>query len=245
MPAWQDKLTAISYAPYTRVDVRRMHKMGVLTDEEVFTAYADVGFSPFAEGDIHESIHNAFLCERCRGESKAGRMLDFTIQYNARPTVNEETAEDTERAKQKDLTKADILSGYRDGLLNVSEAGETLYRLGYSENEVTYYLARVEYDNIKDEQTSNLRYLHDAYIKGVLSFGDVTDELGSLNLPGAMTEHYLRMWDLERRARSNKPTKSELMAFLRKEIIDDTTWHTEMKGLGYPDRYIEWYKATV
>ncbi|GAI96663.1 unnamed protein product, partial [marine sediment metagenome] len=117
--------------------------------------------------------------------------------------------------------------------------------MGYDSEEVEYYISRVNYERDRDELTNSLRYLHDAYIKGVRTFAQVTDELGKLNLPAKMTEYYQRTWDLERIARSNKPTKSELMAFLRNEVIDRETWHIEMAGLGYPDRYINWYAATV
>ncbi len=44
MPYWRDKLIQISYNPYTRVDVRRMYQAGVLTEEEVFRAYLDLGY---------------------------------------------------------------------------------------------------------------------------------------------------------------------------------------------------------
>jgi hypothetical protein len=41
---WRDKLLAIAYTPYTRVDARRMHKLGVLTDAELVVAYKDIGY---------------------------------------------------------------------------------------------------------------------------------------------------------------------------------------------------------
>lgn len=245
MPAWQKPLTAISYAPYTRVDVRRMHKIGVLDDEEVFTAYADVGFSPFALDCVHETVAEAFACEKCRTESKAGRMLGFTILYNFSPPEVETTAEDTERAKQKDLTKADVLNGYRDGLLEEEEATEVLYRLGYSKEEQDFYIAKTDYQREQAEVNDTTKYLHDAYVKGIITFEEVTDELGKVNLPAKMTDYYLKVWLLERNSRILKPTKAELGAFLRKKIIDKETWHEEMVGIGYPDKYIKWYAEAI
>ncbi|MBA7617778.1 hypothetical protein ES703_25096 [subsurface metagenome] len=237
MPAWREPLKAISYSPYTRVDVRRMHKIGVLDNEAVFTAYADVGFSPFAPGCVHDTVAAAFACETCRHFSKAGHMLDFTILYNAEPPEVEKTEDDKERER----TKSDILTGLADGLVDEGEAVELLTKLKYGAASIAYYLGRVDYERDKDELTTSLRYLHDSYLKGVITFAGVTDELGKLNLPTKMVEYYQRTWDLERLARSNKPTKSELMTFLRKGVIDDATWHAEMIGLGYPDRYIQWY----
>ncbi len=44
-PFWRDKLTKIAFNPYTRVDTRRMHDMGVLTDSELVQAYMDQGYN--------------------------------------------------------------------------------------------------------------------------------------------------------------------------------------------------------
>ncbi|GAH80833.1 unnamed protein product, partial [marine sediment metagenome] len=56
-PFWRDKLTKIAYNPFTRVDVRRMHKAGVLSEAELLRAYMDVGYDA----------------------EKAGKMTEFTI----------------------------------------------------------------------------------------------------------------------------------------------------------------------
>jgi len=59
-PFWRDKLLAISYSPYTRVDVRRMHAAGVLDEKGVYRNYRDLGYN-------HE---------------RATKMTEFTIAYN-------------------------------------------------------------------------------------------------------------------------------------------------------------------
>jgi hypothetical protein len=46
MPYWRDALTLLAYNPITRVDIRRMYGMGLLTYEEVQRAYQDGGYSP-------------------------------------------------------------------------------------------------------------------------------------------------------------------------------------------------------
>ncbi len=63
-PLWRDRLTQIAYNPYTRVDVRRMHNVGVIDDAELLRAYMDLGYD----------------------EEKAGKMSQFTIAYNRRET---------------------------------------------------------------------------------------------------------------------------------------------------------------
>lgn len=45
MPWWRDKLRAISYNPLTRVDVRRVYKMGIIDREQVKRTYLDLGYN--------------------------------------------------------------------------------------------------------------------------------------------------------------------------------------------------------
>lgn len=45
MPWWREKLQAISYSPLTRVDVRRVFKMGIITRDEVKRTYLDLGYN--------------------------------------------------------------------------------------------------------------------------------------------------------------------------------------------------------
>jgi len=59
MPYWRDKLIKISYRPYTRVDVRRMYRIGVLSRDEVKRAYLDIGYD----------------------DEKAERMTEFTVAW--------------------------------------------------------------------------------------------------------------------------------------------------------------------
>jgi hypothetical protein len=44
MPWWREKLQAISYNPLTRVDVRRVFKMGIINRDQVYRTYLDLGY---------------------------------------------------------------------------------------------------------------------------------------------------------------------------------------------------------
>ena len=59
MPYWRDLLIQLSYNPLTRVDVRRMYRTGTLDEEEVHSAFLDIGYSP----------------------ENADRLLDFTMKF--------------------------------------------------------------------------------------------------------------------------------------------------------------------
>jgi len=58
MPFWREKLTGIAFKRLSRVDIRRMYGVGVLTEEEVYDAYLELGYN----------------------ERDAKRMSDFTVK---------------------------------------------------------------------------------------------------------------------------------------------------------------------
>ena len=58
MPFWREKLTGIAYRRLSRVDIRRMYGVGVLTEAEVYEAYLELGYN----------------------ERDARRMSDFTVK---------------------------------------------------------------------------------------------------------------------------------------------------------------------
>jgi len=75
MPFWRDKLTQIAYRRLTRVDIRRMYRVGVLTEKEVFESYLHHGYS----------------------EINAERMAEFTIRQTLQ-TLSKFTSGDIVKA---------------------------------------------------------------------------------------------------------------------------------------------------
>ena len=45
MPFWREKLTGIAFRRLSRVDIRRMYRVGVMTETEVYDAYLELGYN--------------------------------------------------------------------------------------------------------------------------------------------------------------------------------------------------------
>ena len=86
MPFWRDKLIQLSFVPFTRVDVRRMHKLGILTEAQVKQAYMDIGYSP----------------------EKAAALTKFTLALNAGTAT--QTERDLTKAEMVSAFKKRIIS---------------------------------------------------------------------------------------------------------------------------------------
>jgi hypothetical protein len=223
MPFWRSNLVKLSYNPLTRVDVRRMHKLGVINREEVKRAYKDLGYN----------------------DENAERLTVFTELYNADPEDSESTDSDKRRVTERDRSKEDWLSGYALGMINRTDALTGLAALGYDENEQEYYIAREDYKKAKKLTDKYIEYCHDAYIKGVNTLNEVVDQLTALNLPGETIDELTQGWQIERNLRVAKPTKSEILGWVKRKMMSLVEAADELRGLGYNDKYVNLYLSGI
>lgn len=109
MPYWREHLKAISYNPLTRVDVRRMHKIGVLDRDSVKRAYQDVGYN----------------------EKNAELMTEFTVLYNQENERDLTKADILAAYKRRLLTKNETVEYLRAMAYDETEIGVLITRIDY------------------------------------------------------------------------------------------------------------------
>ncbi len=136
-PYWRDKLTAVAYQPLTRVDSRRMHDLGVLSNDELVKVYMDQGYN----------------------EENAVRMARFTIKYNAE--------NDKKLTKQMVVKAyIDGLMNRADALSLLIDAGykndQAEFQVVYAEYEQTVKLQEQAVKNVGDRFKNNLITSNDA-----------------------------------------------------------------------------------
>jgi len=209
MPWWRDKLEAISYNPLTRVDVRRVFKMGIIGRDEVKRTYLDLGYD----------------------EEKAEWLTKFT------------EIEQTE--KDRDLTKAEILSAYEKSIINLSACKEMLLDLGYSQDEVSILISVKEYQTVKEIKERELKRIQKYYLAGAYTDNQTITELGRLDLVGAEQESLMRLWDSEKLSKLQMPSKKDLDTFFIQNIIDENIYKQELSKQGYTGNYINWYVMSI
>lgn len=206
---WREKLLAIAYTPYTRVDSRRMHKLGVLSDDELVTAYKDIGYD----------------------QQHAEKMALFTKRANM--------------AAEKDLSKADVLNGYKDRLLTKSQTSQFLIRLGYSTDEADYYLARTDFDLEQALSKAQQTAVKTRFLARLIDKAEARRLLDALGLPSANTEILLATWEVSLIPDEKLPTRTDLDKFLKADIISSDVYRQEMRRLGYSTQYLTWYERYV
>ena len=151
MPYWRDKLIQLSYNPYTRVDVRRMYKAGVLTKEEVFKAYKDLGYD-----DDHASKMTQWVCNESTEETRDLTKAEIMSLYQDRIISQDEVKSmlrslayqedeiemlinltDYKKAREKlNIVKSALESSYLAGLIDRNDALIYLEKFGLPASEV-------------------------------------------------------------------------------------------------------------
>lgn len=191
-PFWRDKLVAISYNPFTRVDVRRMFRLGILDHDGVFKSYKDIGY----DNDHAEKL-TQFTVADVRKEQKDlsqsqlfGLFEDGIISENElTESLNKLGYDATEIGYQvqaeklklqhaiiNDKTKS-LQTKYIDGLINTDFANSGLSTLGYSQDAIR---AKVElWDSIKQGRIEkpSVSVLQNWYKEDVISIDQFKEEL--------------------------------------------------------------------
>jgi len=157
-PYWRDKMMAASYHPLTRVDVRRMHKLEVLSDEQLLKAYKDVGYNEYnaslmvdwtkkynmmdpddpdrelTRAQLERGYRLGLLSQSQLNEALLAMGYDSDQQAFIAASIDEQGRTD-EAQDWLSLLKAQTSSG----LITVEEAKNKLASLGFSSASVEHY----------------------------------------------------------------------------------------------------------
>ena len=253
---WRDKLTKIAYMPYTRVDVRRMHDMGVIEPEDLVKAYTDLGY------DLEH----------------AGKMAEFTIKYNAdtekqltRSAILESYREDliTKSEAKALLTAQDYSSDLADYyllfedykqtkdlqdkkidrlreqfVLNITTevgARNSLNALGLRGSKIDDLMSDWVLDRYKYQAIPSKSELDNFLVKGIITQAHYTDLMSRHGFSPLHISWYLEDLERERTISARMPTKADLTSMYKKKAITEQEYITDMSRLGYSQKYIDLY----
>lgn len=167
MPFWREKLVGISFNPYTRVDVRRMHSMGVLNDQDLLRAYKDIGYD-----DEHAAKMQEFTIQYNNQDKKTLTKARILKAYQQKLTTATETRELLESIGFKENTidfemamvdwdelldiQTDVLksieANYTNNLIDKNEANDRLNKLNLSGEKISALFERWEVKRYQDQK---------------------------------------------------------------------------------------------
>ncbi len=209
MPFWRENLKQIAFSPLTRVDVRRMHDLGLITEDELLGRYMDIGFD----------------------ESNAEMMKQFTVAFNA--------PDPPEIIELEGLTRGTILNMFDDGILDETETREILVTLGVGDVAADLFISQRQSERQRRERKALIEGVVELATGAVISLPEAQDSLFSAGLTAVEIALAVQQILRNRSSRDRLPTIAELTKMQQATIIDSEEWRDAMAGHGFPDVWIE------
>jgi len=197
---WRDRLKAISYLPLTRVDVRRMFKLGILGEDAVYHAYRAIGYNDEnAEHLLRFTIADASsLTDETKLEVQKGKICTFYKQgildrekarellaaIKVSPIGTEtfldacdlDMSADHIKAMEANIKEAFMLGGFNaDGLRTA------LMNLGISLPVVNNKVEEWEFERIVNRKEPSAQLMKGWYKDGLLTDDELTARMQNLN----------------------------------------------------------------
>ena len=214
MPGWREPLTQISYTPFTRVDIRRMHRLGVLDEGEVLRSYKDIGYD----------------------DEKARTQLEFVLAANKEDElVTLDVA--------SDLTRSSILGFYADGIINRGTAFALLTQAGINVAASELFLLGADFDIERRDRGEQVTLILDRFRFVGQSLNESADQIRALGLETRERQLALLELERLSQMETKLPSKADLDKFLKAGIIPPTEYIDQLERQGFSPmwagRYLE------
>lgn len=212
-PFWRKPLKSIAYRPITRVDIRRMFKLGVMSKEEVTRRHLDLGYSP----------------------DDADKMTEFVVSL-----IDDTILEDD--VDTRILTQTQIKQLFLQGTLSKEEAIDGLISTDYSSSAAWLLVGSWETGREIRDRTSLLRLVTNKAVREGLDITEIEIIISGLNLTADERIIMNREIELRSSEYPNIPSKTELKQMRQKNIINEHDWINTMHQHGYNLVWINRYK---
>jgi len=237
---WELPSISMAYEMLHRGVITRSDLELLLKTQDVMPFWRDklieVSYRPYTRVDVRrmyqtgtltkEDVYQSYL-DLGYDKEKAEKMTDFTVSY----------ATETER----DLTKAEIIDGFKKNIVTEKETTDFLVLMGYDPDEAAFYLQRAIFDIEKSERTTLISNIKTRFEKGAITENEARERLAEGNIPSTEVETLIELWKLTRGSAVSTPSITDLTKLLRAEIITQEQWEEEMVNKGYAKKYIEMY----
>jgi hypothetical protein len=214
MLKWREPLKAIAYRPITRVDVRRWHAVGMLTDDELTERYKRVGFSP----------------------ADALKQTEFTKLFNER-------GEDDALEPFRTPLRSRATGLWRRGMLTDEQLSGIFLDLGFPADQAEAFLTAALFEREADRAQETLRSIKPLFVRGFWTEAETVARLRELGFVEDELRVALDDWTLDKELRAETEleraerdlSKSDVLGAFRDQLINRLDAEEFLRGLGYDD----------
>lgn len=265
---WRERITQAVFTPFTRVDVRRMYKLGILSFEDMVKAYKDLGYDEWHARKLAEFTQ---LYEADDPEDKSAQYKQLTLSMLQKAYLKNliSLGEFQQRVKElgypegeidlivriTDLQRTveqapdffkeyqkDIKSlverSYAKGMIDYQTAKRYLQDVGITDEEIEYILSVADYVFLEDTRKQQIKIIGTAYTNGAIDRIQAIEALGKLEIAAREQERLLETWDIQIMLGSKRLTEAQYRHAVIVGSINLDDYAEAMKDLGYAQKDI-------
>jgi hypothetical protein len=262
---FRERMIEVSYNPVTRVDLRRLYRLGVIDYKELIERYKDLGYTD-RDAELLAQFTAKYEADSSDDKDVQMRNLSLSLikQLYMKSVINEGEAkkriqalnysdEDADRLvnlyKQEKAAdqvlsydkeaKADIKryveEGYALGYMTFQEAKRRLVGIGYIDSHAEAILNLVDYHTEMQILEEQIKRIAEEFNSGVIDDVELTNRLGKLNIPAERMSRVLDLVMAQKRHRTRRLTTAQYVNAYFKQVIDKQTLLKCLGDLGYND----------
>lgn len=274
-PYFRDKLVAQSYEVLSRRDLKALHKLRIISDNDVFNGYKRLGYNDndarnltnytirFDDDTTNDGLKK--LHDLSEGALKSAYERDIItsgyarqklidIGYKPDDTTLIIQLWDYDKSKQKntnvekshhDKAVVTVLDGYTRGVLDYDQTLHYLVNLGFTSANASNELSYLSYDMVVKSKLDILTHVKTAYIADAIDIAQATAILANYSFSQNEISNALGIADLYKSLKHKSYTEAEVKHFFKLGVLTQDDYLTELKGMGYSDKYIGWIQAEL
>jgi len=253
---WRDKLKQITFNPYTRVDTRRMHDLGVLTTEELVIAYQDIGYAADkavkmaeftlkfnAEGDkqlTRSVILDGFRTDLLSRDDAEALLIeaDYSKDVADFYLTNEEYKQALDEQK---LYLGIIEDKFKLGMETEAATRTALNKLSLRGSKIDALLEQWKFEKYKYQDLPTHSELNSMLIEKIITEGQWREIMTRRGYSYQHQDWYLKLIARAVTISKRLPTKADITSWYQNKHISVEVYRNEMRQLGYSDQYIDLY----
>jgi hypothetical protein len=158
--------------------------------------------------------------------AKDGLTPDLVAAYVA-------AAHHQKTAASKELTKADAIAAYIDGLLPEAGLASILQALGWAPAAAALEIAMAQFRAGKAQVTSAVTNIRSRYIARKITKQVAADALAKLGVATAGQSSYFAVWDVERQNLVARLTPAQWATAVKKGFVTAEQALSQLQGMGY------------
>lgn len=266
LPFFRDKLLAISYNPITRVDLRRLYKLKIITEQQVKDGYMDLGYNDEKAGwlteftkqyanpddasqldDMADLAASTFRTAYRRGVITRDDALDRIVDAGYTEDVADFylSLDDAQMALNpttdagvpiRDLTVPIIRDAYSEKLWTRERAQTELEALGYLSWEADLLLQLEDLAQQRELTGLQETVIKELYLANSIDRAEAGHQLDTLGVLTERRDLLLQRWDLSRDTKDCRLTLAQLQTGFRDGLMSDTELLDELVAMGYNDK---------